>query len=594
MLLFSVRSAFATLHKEKEQAAITLHSIADAVITTDTSLRILSLNPAAAKLTGVQFARVLGEPFHEQFEIVHPQTREKMNDLLEDCLQSGENPCHLRKQAILVRHGDGGEFQVEITVSPLPYNPAKLFGLVIVFHDVTATRVLEKQLKEKVLELVLIVKYAGVGIAFVRDGIVQEVNSIVSEIIGIPEKAIVGQRAEFILTSYLGYTEPIDQIYEQLSKGELFDIEHQMVRSDQKRIWLRLIGQVIDPHRLSEAGSVWIIQDITQLKQHQEVLRVARFHAEEASRFKSEFLAHANHELRNLIGGIIGLNRLVLETELTPVQQQYLTIVQNTAENLLLLINNLLDFSKIEAGVMELEEKPFRIDSVYDYVRNVVALRIEEKGLSLTLSISEGIPLELVGDELRLGQILLNLICNALKFTSTGGINVLCERITQTESTVQLRFNVTDTGCGIDEPAQKKIFDAFNQTIAKSLLEREAHWVKLAANGREALLALAEETFDVIFMDVQMPLMDGLTATRLIRRCEKEKNPLAREGKDLIEAVSSMIHGNHIPIIGMTGNSTEDGRLDCLKAGMDNNISKPFERKEMLCVLDVVCEEFSQ
>ena len=332
---------------------------------------------------------------------------------------------------------------------------------------------------------------------------------------------------------------------------------------------------------------------------------------------------------------------------------------------------------------MELEEKPFRIGSVYDYVRNVVALRIKEKELSLTLSISEGVPLELIGDELRLGQILLNLVGNALKFTSTGGINVLCEKITQIDTTVQLRFNVTDTGCGIDEPTRKKIFGAFvqasssvarthggsglgltickkltklmggdiavrsepgkgstfsftgyfryekqpeigsthadnkmpeqqeeprqqarqillvedipfNQTIAKLLLEQEEHCVQVAANGREALAALAESTFDVIFMDVQMPEMDGLTATRLIRRCEKEKNPLARKDNDLIKTVSSRLHGKHIPIIGMTGNSTEDGRLDCFAAGMDNLISKPFERQEILRILDVVREELAQ
>jgi len=221
---------------------------------------------------------------------------------------------------------------------------------------------------------------------------------------------------------------------------------------------LRLIAQGIDPSSISERGSVWIAQDISQLKQHQEELQIAKFRAEEANRFKSEFLAQVNHELRNPLNGIIGMNRLVLETDLTPVQQQYLTIVQDSAETLLLLINDLLDLSKIEAGVMELEETPFRIASIYDYVHNIMALKIKEKGLSLTLSISENVPLELIGDELRLGQILLNLVGNALKFTSTGGVNVLCQRISQTETTVQLRFNVTDTGCGIDESARKKDF----------------------------------------------------------------------------------------------------------------------------------------
>jgi PAS domain S-box-containing protein len=681
-----LRSAFAALHKEKEQATITLRSIADAVITTDTSLKILSLNPAAALLTGVPTSELLGKPFREHFQIVPQQKRERVENLLEDCLQSGANPCRLRSEAVLICQDDGREFQIEITVSQLHDEQAMLVGLVIVFHDVTASHALENQLKEKVRKLAVIVKYAGAGIAFIRKGIVQEVNSLASEIIGIPSEALIGKQAASIFTANLRYAEPIDHIYEQLSKGEIIDIEHQLVRSDKKRIWLRLIGQGVDPDRIDERGTVWIIQDISKMKEHQEYLNLAKLRAEEANRFKSEFLAHVNHELRNPLGGIVGMVRLVLDTELSSVQRKYMSIVENAGENLLFLINNLLDLSKIEAGVMELEEKPFRIGSIYDYVHNLVALRIKEKGLSLTLSISEDVPLELIGDELRLGQILLNLVGNAVKFTTTGGINVLCEKISQTESTVQLRFYVTDTGCGIDEQARKSIFVAFvqasssvarthggsglglsickkltelmngdiaveselgkgstfsftcsfryknqpdieqlagdqqvpdrneklnhneelhqqgrrillvedipfNQTIAKLILEREGHCVQLAANGREALAALTESTFDAIFMDVQMPVMDGLTATRLIRRCETEKNPLAREDNDLMKAVSSMMYSSHLPIIGMTGNSAEDGKLGCFAAGMDNYIFKPYEREEMLHVLNEVCKD---
>ncbi|MFH0782699.1 MAG: ATP-binding protein [Pseudomonadota bacterium] len=679
--LKALKSSFMALHKEKEQATVTLRSIADGVITTDTSLNILSLNPAAAQLAGVQSARVLGEPFREHFKIVHPHTREEVVNLLEDCLQSREIYYHKRKEAMLVRQGDGSGFQVEITVSSLHDEQARLLGLLIALHDVTAAHALEKRLKEKVRELAVIVKYAGVGIAFIRDGIVQEVNTLASEIIGAPPEAFIGQRIAAILTANLGYTEPIDHIHEQLSRGEIIDIEHQLVRSGQKRIWLRLIGQCVDPNHNCERGTVWIVQDISHMKERQEYLHVAKSRAEEANRFKSEFLAHVNHELRNPLGGIIGIVRLVLDTELTFVQRKHLSIVENAGEFLLLLINDLLDLSKIEAGVMELEEKSFRICSIYEYVQNLVALRIKEKGLSLTLSISEEVPSELIGDELRLGQILLNLVGNAIKFTKTGGINVLCEKISQTTSTVQLRFNVTDTGCGIDEQARKKIFGAFvqasssvarthggsglglsickkltelmngdivvksepgkgstfsftgyfkyknqheiqliagnqkvpkqneepahreelqkrgrrillvedisfNQTIAKLILEGEAHSVQLAANGREALAALTDSVFDAIFMDVQMPVMDGLTATRLIRRCEKEKNPQARDDNDLMKAVSSVMYGRHTPIIGMTGNSTEDGKMECFSAGMDNYISKPYERQEMLRVLD--------
>jgi PAS domain S-box-containing protein len=676
-----LRSAFTALHAEKEQATVTLKSIADAVITTDTSLRIISVNPAASLMTGVNAASVKGELFNEHFRIFHPQTQENLGNLLEDCLYFNENRCSQQERVVFVRQSDGRAFQVELTVSPLYDENASLLGLVVVFHDVTASRELEKRLKDKALELSVIVKYASVGIVFVKGGVVRRVNALASEIVGLPIEEIIGQDVPSVLTSSLGYTGSLDNIYECLSQGGTFDIEHQIVRSDQRKIWLRLIGQAIDPARLREIGSVWIAQDITALKQQQDDLRVAKVHAEEASRFKSEFLADVSHELRSPLSGIIGLNRLVLETDIDDVQRRYLSIVQTSAETLLQLINNLLDLTKIEAGVMELEEKPFMIGSIYDYVQNVVLLRVKEKKLSLTFSCSDEIPGVLIGDELRLGQVLLNLVSNAIIFTSSGGIDVRCDMISQTDNRIKLSFKVIDTGCGIDETARKKIFDAFmqasisvarthggtglglsickkltdlmggditveselgegstftftgwftckgssgvkrdvvdegavlpvkatsrrplrfllvedlpvNQTLVKLMLEREGHTIQMVSNGHEALIALAESTFDIIFMDVQMPVMDGLIATRLIRRCEKEENPLSRENKGLIKLLSQKIRGKHVPIIAMTGNATESGQSECFAAGMDNCICKPFERLEVLQAIEMVCEKF--
>ncbi|SHO47145.1 PAS domain-containing hybrid sensor histidine kinase/response regulator [Desulfopila aestuarii] len=677
-----LRSAFAALHKEKEQATITLGSIADAVITTDTSLNILSLNPAAIEFAGTTMADVAGKPFGDYFRIIRPQTRHSLEELLFQCLQSEKHSPPLLDQAVLERQIDGREYQVEITVSPLYDEQARLLGLVVVLHDVTESRVLEKQLKDKVLELVHIVRYAGVGITFIRDGVIQKANGIAAEILGMPQDEVVGKELSFILKTCLGFTQPLDHIYETLGDGRIFNMEHRAIRADGRQIWLRLIGQAIDPNRIRENGTVWIAQDITRLKQQQEQLEAARLQAEEASRFKSEFLAHVSHELRSPLSGVIGLNRLVLDTELTSLQRQYLTMVDGTVETLLLLINNLLDLSKIESGAMELEEKTFNISSICTYIRNIVTLQVEEKGLNLIFTLAEDVPAKLIGDELRLGQILLNLVSNALKFTSSGSIEVVCEKMSQSESAIQLSFKVIDTGCGMDDTTCKKIFEAFvqasnsvarthggsglglsickkltelmggeiwvdsvvekgttftftawfktvtgvttdfsetnphteekltetrppmrrilvvddlpvNQTIAKLLLELDGHTIDVAGNGREALVALAKSTYNVIFMDVQMPGLDGLTATRLIRRCEKEENPNAREDNNLIKALSAKIRGKHIPIIGMTGNAMDEGKQDCYAAGMDGYISKPFERIEMLEALDMAFKQQS-
>jgi PAS domain S-box-containing protein len=680
--LRALKSAFVALHAEKEQATVTLQSIADAVITTDSSLQILSLNPAAIQLSGVEESRVKGQPFLEHFNIVHPQYRDNMEVFFAESLKSQTNARCLRELVVVVRQYDSKKFQAELTVSPLRDQRNKLLGLVIVLHDVTESRELERQLREKVLELGVIVKYAGVGISFIRGGIVQEINSIAAEIVGLPQEEIVGKSSSSFLLAAIGYDGSLENIHRRLSCGEIFDTEHRVVRSDQKEIWVRLIGQAVDPNRLSEVGSVWIVQDITRLKQQQEELQIAKAHAEAASKFKTEFLAQVSHDLRSPMSGIIGMNQLVLETDLNEIQRKYLNIVQTTSENLLLLINNLLDLSKIEAGVMELDEKPFNLGTVYEYIRNIVSLGVQKKGLLLTFSASDDVPEVLIGDELRLGQILLNLVGNAVKFTLTGGIKVTCEKIAQSDKTVQLKFEVIDSGCGISKSEQKKVFGAFvqasssvtrahggsglglsickkltellggaievvsepgvgstftftawfnyegpadkipavipqkvaepevdsqqqplrillvedipfNQTLGKLLLESENHSVQVTANGQEALEAISMSDFDAIFMDVQMPVMDGLTATRLIRQCEKENTENVRGDDKLMKAVFSRIHGKHIPIIAMTGNATENCQCECIAAGMDNYIVKPFDRLEIIRVLNMVCRELA-
>lgn len=675
-----LRSAFNTLSKEKEQATVTLGSIADAVITTDTEFNILSLNPAGEQLCGIQAAQVIGKPFNDCFSLVDPQTGVRVDWVMTECLQRAKSSSRILEHALLNRSSDGIQLQLEITVTPLYDSDERLLGRVIVMHDVTVSRKLEKQLSNNVKELGHIVRYAGVGIAFVQNGIIQKANVIIAEIIGLPQEQIIGSPVKDILTDNLGYTGSLEEIYGHLGKGNIFDLEHCVTRMDGKQIWLRLIGQSVDPARLSESGTVWIAQDITQLKRQQELVEKAKAHAEETSRFKSELLAHTSHELRSPLSGIIGANRLVLESELSQHQRQFLTIIDDAAESLLQLINNILDLSKIESGIIELERKLFILQDVFKYVKNVVVLQAKEKGLNVTFTADENIPSELIGDQLRLSQVLLNLVSNAIKFTESGGVDVGCEVISTKGNAIQLRFEIADTGCGIDESARRKIFDAFvqasssvarthggsglglsickkltelmdgdiwvdseqgtgttftftawfqnnlqaddnqsgtesespdqldltqhrgkrilvvedlamNQTITKLLLESDNHQVMIAANGREALLALRDTEYDAIFMDIQMPEMDGLTATKIIRRCEKNKHPQAREDNDIIQAVSSRIHGCHIPIIGMTGNATEEGRRECFDNGMDGCISKPFDQQEMLQALRLVLRD---
>lgn len=199
------------------------------------------------------------------------------------------------------------------------------------------------------------------------------------------------------------------------------------------------------------------------LEQAQTGLAEAKRAAESASRLKGEFLANMSHEIRTPMNAILGLSHLALKTSLTPKQLDYLTKIQSSARSLLTLINDILDVSKIEAGRLDIERVPFHLSQVLDSTAAMMSLKAEEKGLELIFRVAKGTPLGLVGDPFRLGQVLLNLTSNAIKFTERGEVTVTVEITTVLDQTAHLRFSVSDSGIGLSQEQQEKIFNAFTQ-----------------------------------------------------------------------------------------------------------------------------------
>ncbi|GAA4315946.1 hypothetical protein GCM10023149_12760 [Mucilaginibacter gynuensis] len=476
------------------------------------------------------------------------------------------------------------------------------------------------------------------------DGKLLSINPAITSTLGYNEEDVVNANIKDLLPVYDRKKVQQEYLDKLAANGNGRGILRAIHKNGRDVVYLFYQSYVVEEPN-SAPYIIGFSHDITDRIKIEKELRVAKVSTESAARAKEIFLANMSHEIRTPMNGILGLNNLLIKTELDDQQRSYTRMISESVNNLLVIVNDILDIEKIGSGKMELESRPFNISNKISRTMQLFQYKSREKGLDLVLNNRLPEEFTVIGDQYRFAQILSNLINNAIKFTHKGGITISAALLYNANNKVLLEFSVKDTGIGISEDRLPIIFEPFmqgsshitrkyggtglglsickslvemqgghlkvnsqlgegtefmfsltykkglalsdnrpeqvididqlrnkkmllaedvelNQFLAKNLLESWGCEVDVVDNGAQAVEKVKQNKYDVILMDIQMPEMDGITATRKIRNLPEHQ------------------HSN-VPIIAVTANALKGDSQYYMDAGMNDCVTKPYTEEKL-------------
>jgi len=471
------KEAAERLTAAEEQSRLILASIKEGLCGLDLNGNITFLNHAGAELLGFNEAEMVGNCMHTLVHHTHADGSVYPAETCHMRLTMHDGIARTISDEVLWRK-DGSSFPTEYTSTPI-YKDGTLVGSVVAFRDITERKAAEDALKHAnfLNDQALDLTKAGYWHIPLNTGD-EYYNSSerAATIFGDPPRSdwryhLMNEWGANVAAGDKAAAEATFKNYAAALEGTVprYDAVYAYKRPiDGRVVWIHALGDVVRDADGKPTDMYGVTQDITETKLAEDKLREAMQIAEDATKAKSDFLANMSHEIRTPMNAIIGMSHLALQTELDKKQRNYIEKVKRAGENLLGIINDILDFSKIEAGKMAMEKVDFRLEDVMDHLANLVGLKAEDKGLELLFNCAPDVPTALVGDPLRLGQVLINLGNNAVKFTEQGEIVIGIEKVAEDDSGVELHFWVRDSGIGMTPEQCSKMFQSFSQADAST------------------------------------------------------------------------------------------------------------------------------